>query len=785
MGRSYRIVVAIAVVSLMLSLTSCGGSGNGTTVTAEPVPASITLTPSGNNSLELGKTMLLTATPLSSGNATLTTSIHFISTNSAVVSVAASGLACAGSWDSLSNPQICTPGPVGVSQITAQAEGVTSTTATIFVHQHVDHITIGPAPSQLPLTANCVSKNQTFLMEAHAFSLGTDITSSVGPISWNVANTNTANVLTLLPGLTSSQAQLTAVLPGFTTVSASAGSANSVATPFITCPIKSIVLTANGSTNTNLSVPLGTSISAAATTTDAAGNVVTEIPLTWSSSNSASVSASGAENTAIITTPAGGGATIIASCTPPSCNSGFQPSMPVYPDNFIQVTAGTTGVTQSLTLLVTSDGCANASGCVTNIVPITTSSGATTPSNTVGTPVNLTATPNSLLFAVNSTQGSAFMGTDLSQQGTKGLMTFSSGNALAQFPSAPGKVLAVSPDGNTVIVSDTADTTNQLFLFKTAGNTSTPFSITGAAAAAFSPDSLKAFVVAGSTLYIFSTQDAMQTVSLAAPADGVSFLPQGGTAAILGGTTSGLTLWSTTDGSQVGSAIPTPTTPTFIQALPDGVTVLGVASPGIDLINTSTSAVSSFSFGRGSFTPKQLLVSGDGTRAYVLTADLPVILVFDLTTHTSTALALSGNAFPLVAALTPDGTSLYVGGSDGQVHVLDTQAGVDIQQVSFDQNFCRDTQNNSLETIVNITAASQSGTNTTYSYSLTSGPPLEPGENIQITNLANTGNNGAFIITSVASGTFTVTNSSGVTASGQNGTGTINACPPDIMAFRH
>jgi hypothetical protein len=75
-----------------------------------------------------------------------------------------------------------------------------------------------------------------------------------------------------------------------------------------------------------------------------------------------------------------------------------------------------------------------------------------------------------------------------------------------------------------------------------------------------------------------------------------------------------------------------------------------------------------------------------------------VILAFDLNAHTSSSLALNGGAIPLAAALTPDGGSLYVGASDAQVHVINTGLGVDLQQITFPDNFCRDTVGNSLPT---------------------------------------------------------------------------------------
>ena len=52
--------------------------------------------------------------------------------------------------------------------------------------------------------------------------------------------------------------------------------------------------------------------------------------------------------------------------------------------------------------------------------------------------------------------------------GTKGLMVLNATAnpaTVSEFTSVTGKVLAVSPDGNTVIVSDTFATPNQVFIF--------------------------------------------------------------------------------------------------------------------------------------------------------------------------------------------------------------------------------------------------------------------------------------------------------------------------------
>lgn len=86
-------------------------------------------------------------------------------------------------------------------------------------------------------------------------------------------------------------------------------------------------------------------------------------------------------------------------------------------------------------------------------------------------------------------------------------------------------------------------------------------------------------------------------------------------------------------------------------------------------------------------------------------------------------------------------------------------------------------------TTVQITAASQSGSNTTNTYSLVSGPALRVGTSIAITGMGDTANNGIFTIVAVGTGTFTVANGSGVTANGQSGIGTVTTPPPQNPVF--
>jgi WD40 repeat protein len=323
----------------------------------------------------------------------------------------------------------------------------------------------------------------------------------------------------------------------------------------------------------------------------------------------------------------------------------------------------------------------------------------------------------------------AYLGTNSGLLGSAGLAVLdTTANSVTQFVSTPGKVLAVARDGSKVIVSDTTDVPNQVFVFDTTSSTSSTFQITGATAADFSPDSLKAYIVAQNvppppapptyTLYVYSKFDALQTIPLTAPANDVSFLANGIFGYIAG--PAGITFHPTCDDpkSPVIATVIGTQGDAMIRALPDGATMLTVTPPNIQTFTavpsgkpvpplivgcpiqalggpafgflTVTNTVNSpFNLGQGNFVPTQLIISQDGSTAYIVTSNLSSILVFNIVSQTSSAISLIGNAMPLSATLTPDGTLLYVGASDKTVHVVNLVAGGDIQQISFPQSLCQ------------------------------------------------------------------------------------------------
>jgi hypothetical protein len=708
MGRNAGSVVsAAAVIFLFGFLVGCGG-GKAVTTTSYPVPASLTIAPAPTVSLEVGTTESFTTTIRSATKTTITEPVAFESSNPAVVSVAANGLACGGSWDSLTSPSVCTPGPVGVAQVTAIAQGVVSPPTSVYVHQHIDNIAVvdlcavssPPLPCTIPrnpcqslLQLNVV---QNTVYEARAYYQGVDITPTVGQFTWAATTlgvltlSNTVSTLAnLLNGVSLTQVVATAQTPGISPVVASVGNANSALINFTTCPVESIALQVTSATSTSQVIE--------ATVTDSVGNVIlspglkTTVGLTWSSSQPSSVTVS--TTGAASASSSGGAATIIASCTPPTCNIGFVPSLAIYPENAIEFVSdpSTSTTNTSKTVYASSTACGTIANCVSTLVPITE------PANTVGATISLPVTPNSLVF--NGQGSTAYLGTNSGLFGSVGLMVFnSSANSIAEFPSTPGKVLAVSPDGSEVIVSDTADVPNQLYVFDTASSTSTAYPITGATAANFSPDSLKAYILAGSTVYVYSKVDALQTIPLPSAANDVAFLAEGAFAYVAGGDPAGVLVLRTCDNGEAGT-VSLPTVPTFIRALPNATQMLLVDPPDLAVITANTNPTgcapgvsntsSSFALGFGNFTASQLLVSQTGSTAYMLSPDLNAVLEVSIDGQTSSTLPLKGNAVPLLASLSPDATLLFVGASDGTVHTINTAAGVDVAQAQFPLGLCQ------------------------------------------------------------------------------------------------
>ena len=858
MGRFAVRAVSFALGSTFCSLLiSCSGGGSATQVTKDIVPAIVALAPSPNASLEVGKTLVFTALAENGLGSALAETFTFTSSAPNIVTVANNGLACAGSWNSLAAPTLCTPGATGTAQVTAIANGVPSPPVTVYVHQQVTSVVIQPVPGQPPtLSSTCLSRGapagpERTLYEAFAFNGSTDITASVGPFSWQssppAGQLVTSAAVNLLPVAVTqplNQEIVQANMPGATFISASAGAVNSPPLPVMTCAVQSISLLAQNfpANQTSFLITSGTAVTLDAVVTDSAGETVTGVPLAWNTSNPVSVGVTAGSSTtfggsATVTSPTAGNAAITASCTPPACNGGIAPSMPIYPTRALTFTVQPPAPTSSAVspiVYVTSTGCRPiATTCNTQVVPVTRPS-ATAPF-AAGTPVPIPFAPNSALFdrgGINE-----YFGVDTTAFGTKGAVMLTNGTTSSAMAGVSGIVLAASPDGSTLIFSDTNDSPQQILICSNCSASSRAIThlllcdptsatcSTTSAAAAFSPDSLKAYIVSGNPcpgtssagcLMIYSKVDAVQYVQLTAPGTDVAFIGNGTLGYLAGGSPSGAESLSTcihpnAGGLPGGNAVSAPAQ--FLRTLPDGQTVLALSSPNLSTINASISGSSSIgasgcpaprgflnvnstvsslgNLGTGAFTPSQFFLAPDGNAAYVLGAPtLPFITQFNLATGIPLEISLTGNATPLSASLSPAGDLLFVGASDSTVHVIDTASLADIQQVTFpfpQNSMCigPGTPVTQVQTQLTISSAAQTGTTTTYAYSSLTGPALQTGETVLITGMANFGNNGRFAISALGSGTFSVVNANGVSASSQNGTGISGTiCTPDLVAVK-
>ena len=191
MGRCCSWIRVSFVFFLLAMLAACGSSSSSNTPTPPPTPASVSLSPTDHSSIDVGSLLNFSAVARNATGQTISQgiTINFISSNPNVLTVANSGAACAGKWDSLSTPIVCTPGPSGVSQVTAVVSGISSPVTTVYVHQHIDHIDISPVTTP---TASCFSQDQTSTYQAAVFAnVGgnlVDISPTVGPLTWATGN---------------------------------------------------------------------------------------------------------------------------------------------------------------------------------------------------------------------------------------------------------------------------------------------------------------------------------------------------------------------------------------------------------------------------------------------------------------------------------------------------------------------------------------------------------------------------------------------------------------------
>jgi hypothetical protein len=749
MHRSGTVILIVLAISLAASLTGCvgknsGGAGGGGVQT-------VTLSPSGNQSINIGATQTFTATARDAkGQAVFASSIQFTVTsgnsNPAPLSITSAGAACAGSWDSTQT--ICSPGVPGIALVTATVDGVSSAVTTVFVHEHIDSIQVSPVS---PPPHDCFSQGETSDFQAVAFDISQhDITNTVGPLTWSASNPTVLTVNSIT-GLLPNQIQVTAKTPGVTQLFASVSGTTStpLTTPFVTCLVSEIRLQIVGGSGNSFTINNGGSKTIKATVVDTLGVTLASPPLVWSSSNPEVANFSSASNTtgsnSVTARSNSGGAAISAACTPPTCNIGVLPGLPVYASNgnlpngepgfgVISVNITATKPPTFAAWAATTD-CGTGLGCASITFAVTP---GTTP---IGASATVPRTPNSMMF--NEQGARIYFGSD------QGLMFLDIGgttltvNPVSASPtpcnvSLCGKVLAISPDGNRVLVSDGNSVPHQAYIFNAASTTAAPVDLIlpsgTATAAAFSPDEMKIFIVTDAgVMFVFSAVDALKPVTVATSATDVAFSADG-SFALVAGTPGAASVsgFATCDLANNLSSVPTSGVPFAVRPLPDlqfdplgrlAQSVLALDPPNADiftvvfaqnpLIEQPPNSGHFFcqaptvqlddqvpsrtiNLGQGNFIPLYVRVVGNGSQVIVVGKNIPAVLVTDLNQQTTTPIALVNNAVPRAASASTDGSQVFVAACDaftnndptqpcasGSVHIINTLSGGDFQQVPF------------------------------------------------------------------------------------------------------
>ncbi|HLX83450.1 MAG TPA: hypothetical protein VKR59_06110 [Terriglobales bacterium] len=604
MQRCSSVFLSIATIASVLALAGCLGKSS-------PNPGgggvqSVTLSPSNFISIETGATQVFSASARNAtGGTILGLDIQFIvqsgDTNPAPLSVASNGNACAGTWDI--TVTICTAGTPGIAIVTATTNGFRSAPTTVYVHQHIDSVQISSADATPPLY-DCFSQGQAALFQAKAYSNNTEITDTVGPFNWSSSNNGVVTINTAASSLLPNQIQTTAKSPGITQLSATVSGATSQPFPFTTCLISAVYLQINGQPQAGNSVIVnnGGSVIVTATAVDTLFGVapgdnapLANPPLTWSTTNPEVIAFGTLTNTTGTNTAAAranlGGATLTASCSPPSCNIGLPgltptsppqtvPGLPIYASNgtlpngsagfgsiSVQVAASantkpptyTAWATTGITPANPNGGCNDAPGCVTALFSVSPTNPGTNP---IGNIVGLPRTPNSMLVN-HSTTPRIYFGSD------QGLMyvdvssaspsaTLISGSSTPCNVALCGKALAVSNNGSLVAVADNTTIPHQVYIFNGGSNATAPVDLVipndTVTAAAFSPDQLKLFLLTDTGhMYIYSTVDALTSVPLATTATDVKFSADGSFAYIAGAPASSVSSYSTCSEPGVGS----------------------------------------------------------------------------------------------------------------------------------------------------------------------------------------------------------------------------------------
>ncbi len=648
-----QVLAALFSVLILSLMPACSGS-----TAAKSTVSQLILSPL-SMSLNPGQVAQITARPEDSTGAVVVADVTYASGNTSVVTISPAGFVCAGVWDA--NFIVCNANPgqsaVGQATITATTANAVTATLPVYTHLQADRIVVDPI-------LGCVSIGALPTYTASVYNVTSpgcttanpcNITATVGPIVFNSTDLQVMsnNVTT---------GALTATNPGQTTIFATVAGLNSTPQPALVCPIQSIhVHDANG-TGTSFTLASAATQALAADVVDTNGVTVTPI-LNWASSQSGSSTVAGTTgaNTATVTAVNPGTTVITATCSTPGCNRNVPPQ---YGQNVVTVT--TSGAT-------TTTAFAGSTSSLT-VVPIASSG------NTAGTAITLPFLPNSMV--------TDHAGTNLYLGSASGVMTVNAAAGTVTSTSAVnGTILAISNNDQYLLIANGPAGVG--YLYSIPGASITLSQSVVPTAGAFTADSTSLSFTAGQQVYYETTLPTASIANLSYVPSGIDVSAQGGMTYVTSATSQSIDVRSTCNQSSWQTLAAN--NPTLVAHLPNGTGALVADSPNVDLITTGTlqngcppspqNTMNSYPLNGGAFNPRQLLISSDGTRAWII-SDLTSVLGFNISNLTASSIALAGGAQAFSGGLTLDGSHLYVGATDNNVHVLDTAAGTDSAQIA-------------------------------------------------------------------------------------------------------
>jgi len=473
----------------------------------------------------------------------------FGTTNNQLVDLSPTGNICAGRWNrnsggGIADYTICnfpdplpsTTGlPYSSAYITASAESITSNPVQVYIHAPVSAITLAltgqqacysqGTVTQLDSEACFVSNGQQYELCApstvtkYSCSAGLppgvtsvpDCTNAIGVASYAVGTGAVASI-------NAETNQITAELPGTTSITASIAGSGSSAGYFSTCSPKSISVTlANGATSgvvtqgvqQNLTTTVyDTNVNTATGGCPPLGCPITGLTLDYQSTNPIDITAGAA---GAISAAFPGAASVYAICQPSTCN----PS----PINQVGAGGGSGLSISSNAVNITTPGTASsyvwfsAPGKSQYFVPIELITG------TVGSTVRLPYVPNSMVMDQ--------AGNNLYFGSSHELMVYAtSSNALTKADTnVPGVVLAAAPNGQTILIND--QSRQVFYIYATTGSVTATFGGMGTAAQ-WTPDGKTLYITdsaaAGAghsdTVYVYNANTGWSTCTAGQPCAG-------------------------------------------------------------------------------------------------------------------------------------------------------------------------------------------------------------------------------------------------------------------------